>query len=437
MAVDVVLGCQWGDEGKGKVVQLLAQTADWVARFQGGANAGHTLLLQGKRLILHQVPSGIVEARARCAIGNGVVLDPLALVREISELEAIGIDVRARLRISPFAHLVTPLHRAAETLTRQDHAIGTTGRGIGPAYAEKAARSGLRVEDLLSPAQLSGGLDGIWERLRCAHGLSDERLAYAAGSTRSDLQAALEEAGRVISPLICDVSALLLDADDRGERILAEGAQGALLDLDHGTYPFVTSSNTTIGGVCTGLGLPPQRIGRVVGVVKAYATRVGLGPFPTEMDSGIADGFRERAGEYGATTGRPRRCGWYDAVLAHRCCRLNGVTELFVTKLDVLAGIERLKIAHRYPARATEPSLAPGDGIDPAGWISSRRMDGVQPEYAEFDGWKEDLSAVGDYAGLPGSTRAYVEALGRWTGVPLGGISIGPGRDQVLTPPRG
>lgn len=433
MAVEVVVGCQWGDEGKGKIVQLLSQGADWVARFQGGANAGHTILVAGRRLILHQVPSGIVEPAVRCAIGNGVVLDPLALVAEIGELEALGLEVRPRLRISAAAHLVTPLEKAAETLTRQDRAVGTTGRGIGPAYAEKATRAGLRVEDLISPARLRERVSDRWERLRAAHGLTEAKLAETAGAGLADLLKRLEEAGRAIAPMACDVSALLLDADDRGERILAEGAQGALLDVDHGTYPFVTSSNTTIGGVCTGLGLPPQRIVRVVGVVKAYATRVGLGPFPSEMEPAEAEPFRERAGEYGATTGRPRRCGWYDAVLARRCCRLNGVSHLVVTKLDVLGGLDRLRIAFRYmelPGSLT----APGSVGSPA-WISSATLGQARPEYRDYPGWGEDISSATSYDKLPKAARSYLEALAEATGMALGAVSVGPGRDQVLPLP--
>jgi len=432
MAIEVVLGCQGGDEGKGKVVQLLAQGADWVARFQGGANAGHTIFVGGRRLILHQIPSGIVEPRARCAIGNGVVLDPLALAEEIAGLEAIGIEVRPRLTISPFAHLVTPLHKAAERLGRQDRAIGTTGRGIGPAYAEKASRSGLRVEDLLDPGRLGEGLDALRLRLRSEHGLGDAALDEAVGSGREDIRSRLEAAGRTLAPLVGDVSALLLESDDRGERILCEGAQGALLDIDHGTYPFVTSSSTTIGGVCTGLGIPPRRIGRVVGVVKAYATRVGLGPFPTEMEPGEADRFRERAGEYGATTGRPRRCGWYDALLARRCCRINGVDELFVTKLDVLGGIGRLRLAVAYEGRPGEAPDAPPGEAGGRDWLSSMRLERARPRYRDFPGWRGDLQAAARFESLPPEARAYLAALSAETGVPIGHVSIGPGRDQVL-----
>jgi adenylosuccinate synthase len=421
MPIRVVVGCQWGDEGKGKIVDLLARDADWVARFQGGANAGHTVLVDGRTVILHLVPSGILQPGVSCAIGNGVVLDPEALLEEIRGLEAIGIDVRRRLRVSASAHLVTPLHRAVETLTAQDREIGTTGRGIGPAYAEKASRRGLRVEDLLDPGRFDERLRGLWERFRALGQASEAEFAAAAGGPFEAIAARLLSCRDALAPLVCDVTDLLLDADDRGERILCEGAQGAWLDLDHGTYPFVTSSSTTTGGACIGLGIPPRRIARVIGVVKAYTTRVGRGPFPTEFSGTFAESFRDRAGEYGATTRRPRRCGWFDAVLVRRSCRVNGVDELVVTKLDILSGMEKLRVAidHRLtPASASRSS--------------ARWLEGAEPVYRDAPGWSEDLGAARAWDDLPPAAADYVRMLGAESGVPVGRVSLGPGRDQVV-----
>jgi adenylosuccinate synthase len=429
MSIEVVVGCQWGDEGKGKVVQLLSQGKNWVARFQGGANAGHTIFVAGRRMVLHQIPTGIIEPAVRCAIGNGVVLDPLALVGEIGELEALGIDVGDRLRLSPFTHLVTRLHKAAETLDAHDSAIGTTRRGIGPAYSEKASRTGMRVEDLTAPVVLEEKLRLYWERLKSGSRLDDAGLARAAGADFGTVLSELLSTRSRLAPMIADVTEILLAADDRGESILCEGAQGALLDIDHGTYPFVTSSNTTVGGACTGLGIPPGRISRVIGVVKAYTTRVGLGPFPTEMDEDSAARFREQAGEYGATTGRPRRCGWFDAVLARRCCRINGVDELLVTKLDVLSGLPEIRIARAYgPATAGTGAHASAEG-----WLSTRALETAVPDYETHAGWSEDLGKLLVHSALPAATRKYLERLASLSGARVGRVSVGPGRDQVIT----
>ncbi|MCK4414282.1 MAG: adenylosuccinate synthase [Candidatus Eisenbacteria sp.] len=427
MSIRVILGCQWGDEGKGKIVDLLAQESDWVARFQGGANAGHTMIREGRPVVLHLVPSGILHPAVRCAIGNGVVLDAQALVEEIRYLQGMGISLEGRLRISACAHLATPIHRAYEALTAVDRAIGTTGRGIGPAYADKVIRRGLRAEDLLAPARFRDRLASLWETLRRACGADEQAFDAAVGDDFGAVAARLEEAGVLLGPWICDLTDLLLSEDDRGARILAEGAQGAWLDIDHGTYPFVTSSNTTIGGVCTGLGVPPQRIRRVIGVVKAYATRVGLGPFPTEFSGQMAVAFRERAGEFGATTRRPRRCGWYDAVLARRSCRINGVDELIVTKLDILREIEPVKLANAYRMPETEADSAPG-----VIRFSTRELERSVPKYREFAGWQDDLSACRSWEALPAAARHYLEGLAEETGVPVGAVSVGPARHEIV-----
>jgi adenylosuccinate synthase len=424
MPIQVVVGCQWGDEGKGKIVDLLAREADWVARFQGGANAGHTVYVNGRKVVLHLVPSGILHADVSCAIGNGVVLDPEALLEEIRGLEGIGIEVRSRLRLSPAAHLVTPLHRAVESLTAQDRAIGTTGRGIGPAYAEKASRRGLRVEDLLDAPVFRERLHHLWEHFRTLAGVSEQAFAEAAGGAFEGIVERLLGCRDALAPLVCDVTDLLLDADDCGRRILCEGAQGTWLDIDHGTYPFVTSSSTTCGGACIGLGIPPRRIDKVIGIVKAYTTRVGLGPFPTEFEGEFAERFREKAGEYGATTRRPRRCGWFDAPLVRRSCRVNGVDELVVTKLDVLSGLPQLRVAIDYdwPAGAQTRRF------------STRALTEVAPRYRDLPGWQEDLSRFTAWASLPETAVRYVAFLAEQAGVSVTRVSVGPGRDQVLSP---
>ncbi len=432
MPFSVLVGCQWGDEGKGKIVDRLSGDADWVVRFQGGANAGHTVYLGQQRAVLHLVPTGMLRAGVRCAIGNGTVIDPLELRDELTVIEGLGFEWRGRLAISALAHVVTPLHKARETLRRQDKRIGTTGRGIGPAYEDKAARVGLRGEDLLGAKHFRQKLRALWENFRAD--LSEKQMAAAreAGCPEllcedfNGLADALEPARAYLAPHVADVTDLLLDADQKGERILCEGAQGTWLDIDHGTYPYVTSSNTSIGGVCTGLGIPPQRIERVIGVVKSYCTRVGLGPFPTEFSGPDAERFREQAGEYGATTGRPRRCGWFDALLTQRGARVNGLTELVVTKLDVLSGLPTIKMATAYEwmqAKGEEPA---------ARWFTSLGLEGVRPVYRDFVGWEGDLTRLTAYENLPAEARTYLEALADEVGVPLSLVSIGPGRDQVL-----
>jgi adenylosuccinate synthase len=362
----------------------------------------------------------------RCAIGNGVVLDPLALVEEFHLLEEHGISWGERLRISLAAHLVTPLHRAIEALDRQDLALGTTGRGIGPAYQDKVGRWGLRLEDLITPERFRERLREVWERAM-VH-LASGPQGVSPGLQFDALCRQYEIPRKLLAPLAADVTDLLLSEDEAGARILCEGAQGALLDLDHGTYPYVTSSNTTAGGACTGLGIPPRRINRVIGVAKAYATRVGLGPFPTEFQGERADRFRARAGEYGATTGRPRRCGWFDAVLARRTCRINGVDELIVTKLDVLTGFEKLQVAVGYGW--------PGDGAVPVvhpGWPGGQALEAVEPQYRQLPGWTADLEQIGRWSDLPPEAQAYLDRLADELGVPVGSVSVGPGREQVLT----
>ncbi len=424
MPCTVVLGCQWGDEGKGKIVDLLAEEAEWVARFQGGANAGHTVFHGEKEAILHLVPSGILRPDVKCAIGNGVVMDPLSLLEEVQQIEKLGINCRDRLRISSGAHLVTPLHKVIEAFRQQDTKIGTTKRGIGPAYEDKSARRGLRGEDMRDPEIFKCRLREQWEFTQSVVGA--QKLA-AIDTPQWDsfetLAALLEPTREVIAPLICDVTDLLLTADDAGKRILCEGAQGTWLDIDHGTYPYVTSSNTSVGGVCVGLGIPPNRINKVVGIVKAYTTRVGLGPFPTEFEGENADTFRKQAGEFGATTGRPRRCGWYDVPMARRSARINGVDELIVTKLDILTGVNPLSMAIAYGEPESGSARA----------VNSACLEKTNPEYIEMPGWDADLSGMRSANELPGNAQSYLGRLSEATGAPIGLVSIGPRRDQVIS----
>ncbi|MBU1700809.1 MAG: adenylosuccinate synthase [Candidatus Eisenbacteria bacterium] len=423
MPVTVVVGCQWGDEGKGKIIDSMAGEADWVARFQGGANAGHTLSVGGKTHVLHLIPSGILRPDVRCILGNGVVIDPFELLKEVAALEAEGIDVTKRLQVSRHAHCVTPIHRWEESLSRADEAIGTTRRGIGPSYEGKVARRGLRMEAFLAEAPLREGLERAWElwdaqRLAKGAPLPEE----AAGGVEGLIRRFLEIREQLI-PLLEDTTGILLDAVKRGERILAEGAQGALLDVDHGTYPYVTSSHTISGSVCIGLGLPPTSVDRIIGIAKAYTTRVGEGPFPTEMEAATAEPFRRRAGEYGATTGRPRRCGWLDLVLLRRAVELNGVTGLVITKLDILQGMRPLKICTSYQlnGRRVERSDA-----------SPMTLKKVQPVYEEVEGWNEPLPAGSDWTRLSRPARMYVRRIAETLDCRVDWVSVGPERESLI-----
>ncbi|MDX1625357.1 MAG: adenylosuccinate synthase [Wenzhouxiangellaceae bacterium] len=412
----VVLGAQWGDEGKGKIVDLLAHDTDAVVRFQGGHNAGHTLVVNGEKTVLHVIPSGVLTDRARCLIGNGVVVAPHALMKEIEGLESRGIDVRSRLGISPACPAILGFHEAldrAKELARGKKAIGTTGRGIGPVYEDKASRHGIRLADLVDPDRLADKLGGILD----IHTFLLERLY---GAETLDLAEVADEAARYgeqIRPLLTDVTEELHDLRGQGRALLFEGAQGSLLDIDHGTYPFVTSSNTTIGGVMTGAGVGPADIDYVLGVTKAYTTRVGSGPFPTELDDDIGRRIAERGVEFGATTGRPRRCGWLDAVALRRMVRVNGVTGLCVTKLDVLDGLDEVRICVDYAGNDDFPQGAEE-------WAR------VEPVYETLQGWKGDTRGMTDPDGLPEAARAYLARVEELVGAPVHMLSTGPERES-------
>ena len=418
----VVLGAQWGDEGKGKIVDLLTEQVAAVVRFQGGHNAGHTLVIGGKKTVLHLIPSGILRSGVLCLIGNGVVLSPAALRKEIDELEAEGIEVRSRLKISPATPLIMPYHVALDQAREKaagGKAIGTTGRGIGPAYEDKVARRGIRVADLHYPKELA-------EKLRSTLDYHNFVLTQYLGVEAVDYQRTLDEAlefADYVEPMKSDVSGLLHQLRREGKRVLFEGAQGALLDIDHGTYPYVTSSNTTTGGALAGTGVGADAIDYVLGIAKAYATRVGSGPFPTELNDALGDEIRQRGAEFGASTGRPRRCGWIDIVALKRAVAINGITGLCVTKLDVLDGLPSLKMCIAYRYRGKETEYAP---LDAAGW------DECEPVYLECPGWSESTHNITEWDKLPPAARAYLRALEELVGCPLAMVSTGPDRDANI-----
>jgi adenylosuccinate synthase len=413
-----VLGAQWGDEGKGKIVDLLTSHFSIVARYQGGHNAGHTVYVNGAKFILRLIPSGILHPGITCVIGNGVVVDPKALFAEVDELMRNGIDVGHRVLISDKAHLILPYHRDLDLLSearRGERKIGTTSRGIGPAYEDKIARRGIRVGDLNDPKGLEQNVrDNVTARNRLVH------------DTTMDWQVVLDELlkhAERLRPMIRDVSALLTDAMRAGQSILFEGAQGTLLDIDHGTYPYVTSSNATIGGVCTGLGVPPRAIGRVLGVVKAYTTRVGEGPFPTELSGEMGNRLRESGSEYGAVTGRPRRCGWYDAVAVRYAARINGLDGLALTKLDVLDGLERIDICTSYTCGGRTLTEFPSD----IGQLAR-----CEPVYESMPGWNAPTAGVRRFDQLPAEARKYIARLEEVSGVRAAIVSTGSERDDTI-----
>jgi len=418
----VVLGAQWGDEGKGKIVDLLTERVGAVVRFQGGHNAGHTLVIGGEKTVLHLIPSGILREGVLCLIGNGVVLSPAALKKEIGELEAKGIDVRSRLKISPATPLIMPYHIALDQAREKaagGKAIGTTGRGIGPAYEDKVARRGVRVADLSYPEQLA-------DKLRSTIDYHNFVLTKYLGVDGVDYQAVLDEAlafGEYVDPMKHDVAGLLHQLRREGKRVLFEGAQGSLLDIDHGTYPYVTSSNTTTGGALAGTGVGADAIDYVLGIAKAYATRVGGGPFPTELDDAVGEEIRKRGQEFGATTGRPRRCGWIDIVALKRAVAINGINGLCVTKLDVLDGLDSLKMCIAYRYRGKETEYPP---LDAAGWNE------IEPVYLEFPGWSESTHGITEWERLPPAARAYLRSLEELVGCELAMVSTGPDRDANI-----
>jgi adenylosuccinate synthase len=423
MSTVIVVGVQWGDEGKGKIVDILARDADVVVRFQGGNNAGHTLVVGTEKTVLHLIPSGVLNPGKICVIGNGVVVDPAVLVEELTALRARGyLTDDACLKISEEAHLILPYHKAidlARERLRGKGKVGTTGRGIGPTYEDKIARTGIRVVDLLDEAvfreKLTRNLEEKNIYLRAM--LGEEGLDF------TEIYDAFRSYADRLRPYVTDTAHYLFDAIARGQSILFEGAQGTMLDVDHGTYPYVTSSNTVAGAVCAGAGVGPGSFQSVVGICKAYTTRVGNGPFPTELHDALGERLRESGDEFGATTGRPRRCGWFDAVLVRQAARLNGLTGIALTKLDVLTGIDPLRICTGYRVDGTRYDRVPA---------STRLLERAAPEYEEMPGWSETLCSARTLGALPTNARRYVERLQDLTGTPFTMISVGAARDEII-----
>jgi len=415
----VVVGAQWGDEGKGKLVDVLAERADWVVRYQGGANAGHTVDLGKHSFVLHQIPSGILHEGVRCAIGNGVVLDPDTLFTEIDGLVADGIDVEGRLYVSDRAHLVLPYHKLIDGESSHSQSLGTTGRGIGPAYEDKIARRGVRVLDLRNRNRL---LDLVGQGVERANG----QLTAFGSSKRADTNETVDRLSALaerLLPLAEDVGLMVYRAMTSGAAILLEGAQGSLLDVDHGTYPFVTSSSTTSGGASTGVGIAPTAIDAVLGVVKAYTTRVGTGPLPTEMDDAMAERVRTLGKEFGATTGRARRCGWFDAIVVRYATRINGLTDVAVTKLDVLDTLDRVAICTGYEYDGDLHTEFPGD-------ITA--LEKIVPRYEWLDGWQRSTCDVRKLEDLPAPARAYLDRMQELIDARITYVSVGTRRDQII-----
>jgi adenylosuccinate synthase len=415
----VVVGAQWGDEGKGKLVDVLAERADWVVRYQGGANAGHTVHIGDKVFVLHQIPSGILHEGVRCALGNGVVLDPDTLFTEIDGLVKDGIDVEGRLYVSDRAHLVLPYHKLMDGASAASAAIGTTGRGIGPAYEDKVARRGVRVLDLRNSARLRELVEQGVDHANCQ--LS--RFKSEKRANADETIALLDRLAERLLPLAEDVGLMVHRARKSDAAVLLEGAQGSLLDVDHGTYPFVTSSNTTSGGAAVGVGLAPTALDAVLGVVKAYTTRVGHGPLPTEMEPAFAEKVRKLGNEFGATTGRARRCGWFDSVVVKYATRVNGLTDLAVTKLDVLDTLDTLGICTGYKVGDEIHDEFPGEVT---------LLDQCEPVYEWFDGWKRPTADARKIGDLPAAARKYLDRMEELSEARVTYVSVGTRRDQII-----
>ena len=418
----VILGTQWGDEGKGKIVDLLTEQADAVVRFQGGHNAGHTLVIGGEKTVLHLIPSGVLRAGVQCLIGNGVVLSPEALLKEIDALESNGVPVQDRLKISAACPLILPYHVAldqAREVRRGENKIGTTGRGIGPCYEDKAARRALRLGDLRDPARFGATLEEVLD-------YHNHVLAHYYEVEQLDFSAVLDEAlshGERLLPMMADVTSLLHEYRNTQARLLFEGAQGSLLDIDHGTYPFVTSSNTTAGGTATGSGFGPLYLDYVLGITKAYTTRVGSGPFPTELLDETGLRLAERGHEFGATTGRPRRCGWFDAVALKTAVNINSVSGLCLTKLDVLDGLDEISVCVGYVDANGETAANPIDAVD---------YENLNPVYETVPGWSESTLGLKSIEALPDNARAYIARIEELVGAPIDIISTGPDREETI-----
>jgi len=420
MSVTVLVGSQWGDEGKGKIVDILSERYEIVVRYQGGANAGHTVQVGDQQFILHLIPSGILRENVLCFIGNGVVIDPKALLDEIKLLEGMGINIEGRLFISQNAHLIMPYHKLLDSISESGNSkIGTTGRGIGPCYIDKYARKGIKIVDLLDRKVLE-------EKIKFNIEEKNNLLRKVYNQEELNVDTIIKEYiefDKAIDPYITDVPTVLNNAIDEGKSILLEGAQGALLDVDFGTYPFVTSSNPTSGGASTGSGIPPTKISSVIGIVKAYTTRVGLGPFPTELLGEEGENLRKIGAEYGATTGRPRRCGWFDAFLLSYSRMINGIERAAITKLDVLSNFDQIKVCVAYEIQGKRLKSFPSD--------VSKLMN-VTPVYETLPGWRTNLTNIKDYNDLPTEAKDYLQFISHTSGFEISIISVGPKRDQTI-----
>jgi adenylosuccinate synthase len=417
----VLLGAQWGDEGKGKATDLLGSSVDYVVKYNGGNNAGHTIVIDGDKYALHLLPSGILTPGCVPVIGNGVVIDLAVLFEELDGLEARGVDT-SKLLVSASAHLIGPQHRTIDKVAERflgKAKLGTTGRGIGPTYADKMSRVGVRVQDLFDEKILRQKVEGSLELKNNLLVKVYNRRAITVDEVVDEFLSYAER----LRPMVADTVLVLGEALDRGDTVLLEGGQATLLDVDHGTYPFVTSSNPTSGGACTGSGIPPTRIDRVIAVVKAYTTRVGSGPFPTELLDADGEKLRDDGAEFGTTTGRPRRCGWYDAVVARYAARVNGVTDFVLTKLDVLTGWEKVPVCVAYEVDGVRHDEMP---------MSQTDFHHAKPVYELLDGWDEDISAARSLDDLPKAAQAYVAALEEMSGAPISAIGVGPGRDETV-----
>lgn len=420
MSTVVVVGTQWGDEGKGKITDFLAETAEVVARYQGGNNAGHTIMINGQKYKLTMIPSGIFYPEKLCVIGNGMVINPKALIEEIQYIHDHGFSTK-NLKISDRAHLIMPYHIVLDVLEEERKGadkIGTTGKGIGPAYMDKAARNGIRMSDLMVPSEFERKLRNMMQQ-------KNQLIEQVYGAEPLDVEQVLREYleyAEVLRPYVTDTSIVLNDAIDAGRRVLFEGAQGVMLDIDHGTYPFVTSSNPSAGGVCIGSGVGPTKIHQIIGVAKAYTTRVGDGPFPTELFDETADRIREVGHEYGTVTGRPRRVGWFDSVVVRHARRVSGITGLSLNSIDVLTGLETVKICTAYRYKGETIDYYPSN---------LQMLAECEPIYEELPGWKEDLSNVRSLDQLPENARHYVERVSQLTGIPISIFSVGRNREQT------
>jgi len=417
--VTVLVGSQWGDEGKGKIVDILSNKFEIVARYQGGANAGHTIVIKDKQFVLHLIPSGILRENVTCVIGNGVVIDPVALLDEIKFLESQNINIKGRLFISPNAHLIMPYHKLLDSLKEGTDKIGTTGRGIGPCYIDKYARKGIRIVDLLNRSDLESKIRKNLEE-------KNNLLRKVYEHDELDVESIVDEYlafDEAIDPYIADTATYLNEQILSGKNVLLEGAQGALLDVDYGTYPYVTSSNPTSGGASTGTGIPPTKITSVIGIVKAYTTRVGNGPFPTELFDEDGELLRKVGAEFGATTGRPRRCGWFDAELLKYSRMINGIERAAITKLDVLGSFNKIKVCVGYELNGKKLKSFPTDIV---------RMEKIKPIYEVLPGWNTDISNVRNYTDLPSEAKSYLDFISEICGFEISIISVGPKRVQTI-----